>query len=45
MEVPTPVIAISFLMKYRSRQEDTFTDRVVAAIRREFGGHAVRIID
>ncbi len=29
-------------MRYRSRQEDTFTGKVVAAIRREFGGHAVR---
>jgi len=45
MEVPTPVIALSLLMRYRSRQEDTFTGRVVAAIRREFGGHAVRTIE
>ncbi|MCW3992226.1 MAG: decarboxylating 6-phosphogluconate dehydrogenase [Candidatus Bathyarchaeota archaeon] len=41
-EVPTPTIALSLLMRYRSRQEDTFAGRVVAAIRREFGGHAVR---
>jgi 6-phosphogluconate dehydrogenase len=41
-EVPTPVIALSLLMRYRSRQEDTFAGKVVAAIRREFGGHAVR---
>jgi 6-phosphogluconate dehydrogenase len=39
--VPTPVIALSLLMRYRSRQEDTFAGRVVAAIRREFGGHPV----
>lgn len=45
MEVPTPVIALSLLMRYRSKQEDTFTGRVVAAIRREFGGHAVRAIE
>ncbi len=45
MEVPTPVITLSLLMRYRSRQEDTFTGRVVAAIRREFGGHAVRTTD
>jgi 6-phosphogluconate dehydrogenase len=41
-EVPTTTIALSLLMRYRSRQEDTFAGRVVAAIRREFGGHAVR---
>jgi 6-phosphogluconate dehydrogenase len=29
-------------MRYRSRQEDTFAGRVVAAIRREFGGHQVK---
>jgi 6-phosphogluconate dehydrogenase len=42
MEVPTPVIALSLLMRFRSRQEDTFAGKVVAAIRREFGGHAVK---
>ena len=42
LEVPTPVIAMSLLMRFRSRQEDTFTGKVVAAIRREFGGHAVK---
>ena len=40
--VPTPAIAISLLMRYRSRQEDTFAGKVVAAIRREFGGHPVK---
>ena len=40
--VPTPSIALSLLMRYRSRQEDTFAGRVVAAVRREFGGHAVK---
>jgi len=42
MEVPTPVMALSLLMRYRSRQEDTFAGKVVAAIRREFGGHPVK---
>jgi len=40
--IPTPSIALSLLMRYRSRQEDTFTGKVVAAVRREFGGHAVK---
>jgi 6-phosphogluconate dehydrogenase len=39
--VPTPVIALSVMMRYRSLQEDTFSGRVVAALRNEFGGHAV----
>lgn len=39
--VPTPVIALSLLMRYRSQQDDTFGGKVVAALRNEFGGHAV----
>ncbi|QJW88405.1 decarboxylating 6-phosphogluconate dehydrogenase [Spirosoma taeanense] len=39
--VPTPVIALSLIMRYRSLQDDTFTGKVVAALRNEFGGHAV----
>jgi 6-phosphogluconate dehydrogenase len=39
--IPTPVIALSLLMRYRSLQEDTFAGKVVAALRNEFGGHAV----
>ncbi len=39
--VATPVIALSLLMRYRSQQEDTFSGKVVAALRNEFGGHAV----
>ena len=41
-EVPTPVIGAALLMRYRSRQSDSFAGRVVAALRREFGGHEVR---
>ncbi|QDP41317.1 phosphogluconate dehydrogenase (NAD(+)-dependent, decarboxylating) [Radiobacillus deserti] len=40
-EVPTPVIALSLMMRYRSQENDTFTGKVVAALRHEFGGHAV----
>jgi 6-phosphogluconate dehydrogenase len=39
--VPTPVIALSLMMRYRSHQTDTFSGKVVAALRNEFGGHAV----
>jgi 6-phosphogluconate dehydrogenase len=39
-EVPTPVIALSLMMRYRSQEDDTFTGKVVSALRNEFGGHA-----
>ncbi len=39
--VPAQVITLSLLRRFRSRQEDPFSDRLVAALRREFGGHAV----
>lgn len=39
--VPTPVIALSLMMRQRSQFEDTFSGKVVAALRNEFGGHAV----
>ena len=39
--VPAQVITLSLLRRFRSRQEDPFSDRVLAALRREFGGHAV----
>lgn len=41
MGIATPVIALSLLMRYRSQQTDTFSGKVVAALRNEFGGHAV----
>lgn len=40
-QISTPVIALSLLMRYRSQQDDTFSGKVVAALRNEFGGHAV----
>jgi len=41
LQCATPVIAMSLLMRYRSMETDTFTGKVVAALRNEFGGHAV----
>ncbi|MDQ0245142.1 6-phosphogluconate dehydrogenase [Bacillus fengqiuensis] len=41
LQTATPVIAMSLLMRYRSQDHDTFTGKVVAALRNEFGGHAV----
>jgi 6-phosphogluconate dehydrogenase len=39
--VPMPVLALSLQMRFRSRQEDSFAGKVLAALRNEFGGHAV----
>lgn len=39
--VSTPVIALSLFQRFRSRQKDNFSDKVIAALRNEFGGHAV----
>ncbi|MDR7448836.1 MAG: decarboxylating 6-phosphogluconate dehydrogenase [Armatimonadota bacterium] len=39
--VPVPAIALALFARFRSRQEDSFSARVVAALRRQFGGHAV----
>lgn len=41
MGVPTPVITMSLLMRYRSQTEDTFAGKIVASLRNEFGGHEV----
>jgi 6-phosphogluconate dehydrogenase len=41
LQAATPVIAMSLLMRYRSQDNDTFTGKVVSALRNEFGGHAV----
>lgn len=42
LKVPATIITQSLLMRYRSEQEDTLTGKVVAALRNEFGGHAVK---
>jgi 6-phosphogluconate dehydrogenase len=40
--VPAPVLTLALQMRFRSRQEDSFAARVCAALRNEFGGHAVK---
>jgi 6-phosphogluconate dehydrogenase len=40
--VPTPVIAASLLERLRSRDKDSFSDKLLAAMRNEFGGHEVK---
>ncbi|MBI5967211.1 MAG: decarboxylating 6-phosphogluconate dehydrogenase [Deltaproteobacteria bacterium] len=41
MAVPAPVISASLFQRFRSRQTDSFSDKILAALRKEFGGHAV----
>jgi 6-phosphogluconate dehydrogenase len=40
--VPMPAITSALFMRFRSRQDDTFSGKVLAALRNEFGGHAVK---
>jgi len=40
--VSSPVITLSLFERFRSRKKNTFSDRILAALRREFGGHAVK---
>ena len=41
-DVPAPVITIALQTRFRSRQEDSYGAKVLAALRNEFGGHAVK---
>ena len=41
-DVPAPIITLSLLTRFRSRQDDSYTAKVLAALRNEFGGHAVK---
>jgi 6-phosphogluconate dehydrogenase len=41
-EVPAPVLMLSLFARFASRQEDSFSGKVIAALRNEFGGHAVK---
>ncbi|HLX26487.1 MAG TPA: decarboxylating 6-phosphogluconate dehydrogenase [Candidatus Cybelea sp.] len=40
--VPAPVITLSLMARMASRQEESFSAKVVAALRNQFGGHAVK---
>lgn len=42
LAVPIPVISEALFTRFRSRRPDNYSDRLLAALRREFGGHAVR---
>jgi 6-phosphogluconate dehydrogenase len=40
--VPLPVITAALYARFRSRQDNPFADRMLAALRNQFGGHAVK---
>jgi 6-phosphogluconate dehydrogenase len=40
--VPAPVITMSLISRFVSRQDESFSAKVIAALRNEFGGHAVK---
>ena len=42
LDVPAPVITLALLERLRSRDQNSFSDRLLAALRNEFGGHAVK---
>ena len=42
LDVPAPVITLSLLARLASRQPESFSAKVIAALRNEFGGHAVK---
>jgi len=42
LDVPSPVITLSLMMRFVSRQENSFAARMLAAMRNEFGGHPVK---
>lgn len=41
-DIPAPVLTLSLLARFASRQDESFSAKVIAALRNEFGGHAVR---
>ncbi|MEA2621947.1 MAG: 6-phosphogluconate dehydrogenase [Chloroflexota bacterium] len=41
-DVPAPVITLSLLARFVSRQEESYSAKVTAALRQQFGGHAVK---
>ncbi len=42
LDVPAPVITLSLLERLRSRDDDSFADKLLSAMRNQFGGHAVK---
>ncbi|GAC1517106.1 MAG: decarboxylating 6-phosphogluconate dehydrogenase [Gemmatimonadaceae bacterium] len=42
LDVPAPVITLSLIARLRSRDGDSFADKMLSAMRNQFGGHAIK---
>ena len=42
LDVPAPVITLSLIQRLRSRDEESYADRLLSAMRNQFGGHAIK---
>ena len=42
LDVPAPVITLALIQRLRSRDEESYADRLLAAMRKQFGGHAIK---
>jgi 6-phosphogluconate dehydrogenase len=42
LDVPAPVITLALLARLRSRDDESYADRLLAAMRQQFGGHAIK---
>jgi len=45
LSIPLPVISLSLMERFRSRLKESFSDKMIAALRQQFGGHAVLTSD
>ena len=45
LDVPAPVITLALQERLRSRLEDSYADKLLAAMRNQFGGHAMKTED
>jgi 6-phosphogluconate dehydrogenase len=43
LDVPAPVITLSLLQRLTSRDSDSYSDKLLAAMRNQFGGHAIKV--
>jgi 6-phosphogluconate dehydrogenase len=45
LDVPAPVITASLMARFVSRQDESYAAKLLAAMRNQFGGHAVKKVD
>jgi 6-phosphogluconate dehydrogenase len=42
LDIPAPIITLSLLMRLASRQDESYAAKLLAAMRNQFGGHAIK---